>query len=110
MAEDFKALFFQVRLIYLVFFPVGEFNKLVTAEALRMVMGAFIINMLEVMVLVAKGGFPDDPGLEKFMQAAVNRCPRNPAVVVFALLDQFFGGKMAVGIHNFVKDGFTSFT
>ena len=75
MPQDLKALFFQVRMINLIFFPVREFDETMTTHALRVVMGFLIIDMLKMMMFVPKSSLTDDAGFQQITQHPVNSRP-----------------------------------
>lgn len=77
-----------------------KFNDPVAMNAARMMVQLFIIHMLKMLVLFAKGRLADNARLAQFMQTAINGCARNSNIFLFANFHDFFRGKMAMCPHD----------
>jgi len=83
---------------------IRELDKLVTADAPRVMMAFLIIKMFKMMVLFSKGGLTDDPRLQKFFKDTIDGRPRDLTSLALALLQEFFRREMPVGMHDLVEN------
>lgn len=91
-------------MIHSVFFKIGKFDELMTVQALGMMVGFFIINVLKMMVFVSKGGFANNAGFQEFPQAAVHRRARDFFIFSFAGFDEVFCVEVTMSGKDFLKN------
>lgn len=106
VSRDAEAMFVGHRLADRLQLVCLELNQLIANLAIQM-----IVLRVSIIVLVygpaAKGHFAEQPGLDQFIQSAVNGGPADAVAVVplGEAVDQLVGIKMIVPLENMIHQG-----
>lgn len=104
MAQNFESFSLHNGTVTVVLVEVGKFDIAMAADTMSVMMQFFIVDMLKKQVLLPKGGFPDDAGLQKLAHGTIDRGAGNLQMIFSADLDDLFCREMAVCVDHRVQN------